>query len=401
MGLVGCQANEADNGQLHGRILLWHSWSEADTAVLGQMLQEFERINPNVTVIIAAIPAEELRARYEATVPQGLGPNLLIGSADWIPDLAEQGLIADYGELGFSAINFFPAAVRALRIPDDEGLYGLPLSMSTNVLYYNVSLVEEPAVTLEGLWRQAEAGLNVAIPTTFETAYWGIYTAGEGLFREDGGMVLRDSGFEGWLTNLKDVQDIPNVVLSRDTAALQELFTSGRTAYYVGRPEEMGILQEALGEFEVGVTPLPTGEVGSPRSLLSVEALLLNTASSAQQTAVALEIAQFLTNQEQSTQFMRQAGRVPANRRVEVNSQIYPNMYEFTLQTRTAVVLPPHIPRQAIVDLGDLAYANVLSGLMLPLEAVCDFGRGVLVVAPELGTETTLPANCPDPAEDS
>jgi small-conductance mechanosensitive channel len=89
---------------------------------------------------------------------------------------------------------------------------------------------------------------------------------------------------------------------------------SERAAYYIGRPEEMPVLQEALGEFAVGVASLPSGPAGSPRSLLSVEALMLSTASSAQQTAVALEIAQFLTNQEQATQLMRQAGHVPARR---------------------------------------------------------------------------------------
>ena len=399
MSLVGCQTNADVNGTLNGRILLWHSWHEADTAVLEQLLQQFTEIHPEVTIIAAAIPADELRTRYETAVPQGLGPNLMIGSADWILDLAEKGLIADYNEHDVSAFNFLAPAVRAMRVEDGGGLYGLPLSVSMDVLYYNTSQVDRAARTLEELWTQAADGHIVAIPTTFNRAYWGIHAFGNGLFDGTDHFQLIGSGFTEWLDTLKGVQEIPNVVLSRDTGALRQLFASERAAYYVGRPEELGILQEALGEFTVGVVPLPGGEAGSPRALLSAEALLLNTASSAQQTAVALEIAQFLTNQEQSTQFMRQTGRVPANSRVEVNRQIYPNMAGFRFQALTAVNLPSHIPRQAIIDLGNLAYANVLSGLLTPLEAVCEFGRGVQEVAPELVPE--LPADCPEPTEDA
>ena len=401
MILVGCQPQTNGNNELHGRILLWHSWSEAETAVLEEMLQQFMDIHPEVTIITAAIPADELRMRYETTVPQGLGPNLLIGDADWIPDLIEQGLIANFSEQDVSAINFSPAAVRALRIQAYEGLYGLPLSLSTDVLYYNADQVNLPAQTLNDLWEEAEDGRIVAIPITFVRAYWGIHDFGNGLFNSDDQLDLNQSGFVEWLTTLKDVQEIPNMVLSRDAMALQQLFTSGRAAYYVGRPEELGVLQEALGEDRVKTETLPGGDVGLTSSLLSVEVLMLNTASSQQQTTLAVEIAQFLTNQEQSTQLMRQAGKVPANRRVEVNPQIYPSMADFVLQTRTAVTLPPDIPQPTITELGDLAYANVLSGLLTPLEAVCDFGRGFLDPAREISVEVALPDNCPNPTEDS
>ena len=401
VSLSACQPDLNSNDALHGRILLWHSWPEPDTAVLDQILQQFTAIHPGVTIITAVIPPDELRQRYESTVPQGLGPNLLIGRAEWIPDLAEQGLIADYGEDTLASFNFLTPAVRALRLQNSDGLYGLPLSVSTNVLYYNISLVNRPAPTLDELWAQAADGHVVAIPTTFTDAYWGIHAFGEELFDDNGHLTLAESGFLPWLNTLKESQEIPNVVLSRDVAALQQLFSSERAAYYIGRPEEMAVLQEALGELAVGVAPLPTGPVGSSRSLLSVEALMLNTASSAKQTVVALEIARFLTNQEQSTQLMRQAGHIPANRRVDINRQIYPAMSGFALQARIAVTLPNHLPVQAIIDLGDLAYANVLSGLLTPLEAICDFGRGIIEIAPDWATESTLPPTCPDPTEES
>jgi hypothetical protein len=98
---------------------------------------------------------------------------------------------------------------------------------------------------------------------------------------------------------------------------------------------------------------------------------------------------------------MRQAGRVPANRRVEVNRQIYPAMSGFVIEARTAMTLPKHLSVQEITELGDLTYANVLSGLLTPLEAVCDFGRGVLEIAPALRAQATLPMTCPDPTEDT
>lgn len=395
--LVGCQATAVSNDTLDGRILIWHSWPETEQAVLDNVLQEFRDIHPDVTIISTYVPPNELRQRYETTVPQGLGPNLIIGDADWIPALAAADLVAELNQYQVTTFDFLASTLRKLRRPGESGLYGLPLAVGTRVLYYNATMVARPFSTIDEMFAASEGDDRVALPVTFEDAYWGIQAYGAGLFNSSGEFDLTDSGLIPWLTVLKDAQEAPNLITSRDLVALRQLFIDGEVAYYIGRPEDLDILNDAIGEFAVGVATLPQGPTGAAGPLLRVEALMLNPASSAKQTALAVTVAQFLTNEEQSTIFMRETGRVPANRQVEVNFRIYPNIAAFATQSRTAVFLPNGVSLTDLSELGNLTYANVLSGLQTPLEAVCDFGRSVIDRYPDLAAENALPSNCPPP----
>ncbi|HSH01696.1 MAG TPA: extracellular solute-binding protein [Anaerolineae bacterium] len=391
--LVACQGVSSD--QLQGRILLWHSWEGADQELLDQVLDQFMEINPEVTIVSARIPEEQLKTRYENSAPQGLGPNLIIGKSDWLPDWARQDLIADYLVQGVVSNNYTSEGLREVQIQGVTGLYGLPLSLSTQVLYYNDDDVKLPPVDLNALWVQAESGLPVAIPTNFSSGYWGIYAFGDGLFDKDGQFVLKRSGLAGWLTMMKEAQELSNVVFSRDPLLLRNLFIQGRVSYYVGRSDEWAFLREEIGDEVLGVALLPSGVIGLARPLVHAEVVMLSPASSHAQKEVAVQVARFLTNQEQSTRFMRELGRVPAHQRVEVNRQIEPRMATLVSQTRLGVSLPNSLPIQKIEEAGNLAYANVLLGIKTPDEAVCEFGRAVIMAAPRLGSEEDLlPVNC-------
>lgn len=121
---------------------------------------------------------------------------------------------------------------------------------------------------------------------------------------------------------------------------------------------------------------------------------MLGTASSTDQIDVALAVARFLTNPQQSTIFMRDIGLIPANQDVLVDRRIYPTLSGFARQARTADVLPNDLDHLKFYLLGDRAYANVLGGTMTPEEAVCEFGLSVIALEEYTATEVDLPPNC-------
>ena len=209
-----------------------------------------------------------------------------------------------------------------------------------------------------------------------------------------GVFTLATSGFTEWLTWLGDVSHRPGVILNSDGVALRQMFTEGRVAYYVAGPEYLAELQAAMGEAVIGVVPLPAGPVGPAGPLLPVEAIMLGNASSADQTEAALRVAHFLTNPQQSSTFMRELGRIPANQDVLVDRRIYPALSGFARQARTADVLPNDLDHLKFYLLGDRAYANVLGGTMTPEEAVCEFGLSVIALEEYTATEVDLPPNC-------
>lgn len=363
--LVACSS--ADGSNLRGRVLLWHSFDEADTLVLDKILSKFREIYPDVQVVSAAVPSDELLSRYESTAAQGLGPDLLIGANDWVGKLREDELIKDIGPNQLDTSIYLASAISSLQLSNPSGeeesvaLYGLPLSLRPVALYYNTKLVRTPATTLDEWLAHAADGQQVALNTNFDEAFWGIQAFGGQLFDESGRVILDQGGFANWLNWLKKAQGEPGMILNRDDPTLRELFIEKKVAYYIGGPEILTSLQEQMGG-DVAVAPLPAGPHGASGPLLRVEAMMFNPSSSKNQSKLALELAKFLSNTEQSTVLMRETGRVPANQRVRVDARAFPVIAGFATQARTAVP-PSNWPQMADVrQLGNNTYTEVLQG---------------------------------------
>jgi arabinogalactan oligomer/maltooligosaccharide transport system substrate-binding protein len=320
---------------------------------------------------------------------------LLIGRDGWIGELVNEGLIQPISPDKVSA-TLFNSRNRALTQYRDQ-LFGFPLFLAPNALYYNKNLVTEPPESLDDLLVEAVAGNQVAFVPRFEEAYWGIQAFGEGLFDEQDRFTLVESGFTEWLSWLDKAQSASGVILNIDNASLLELFTSGEVAYYVAGPEAREPLTSMMDEedsFEFGVVPLPAGLQGPAGPLLSAETILLYAFSSPEQNRIANALANFLVNQQQSIRFMRELDHVPANPVVNVDRRIYPIANGFTRQARTAVVLPNEIPTDPLVAAGDRAYVSVLSGVLTPTEAVCRFGQEVAAFQDYTAADMSLPEGC-------
>lgn len=392
--LISCQA-EPPEDELSGRITLWHSWSEEDVVVLDQALAEFQELHPKVRIISSAIPEDQILEEFIDSGNDGLGPGLLIGLDSWIGELVNTGLIralspTETGNALFSARN------RALTEYEGE-IYGVPLSLAPRALYYNKDMVAEPAVDLETLLQEADAGNRLAFVPRFVEAYWGIQAFGEGLFDSQGRFKLAESGFTGWLTWLAEAQRSPGVILNVDDASLLELFASEQIAYYVagpGKQDEIVALMDEDDPFEYGVVPLPSGPDGPSGPLLPAETILLYTFTSDNQARIADALANFLVNQQQSIRFMRQTDRVPANPTIIVDRRVYPIVSGFARQAQSAVVIPNEVDTNSLVAIGDRAYVSVLSGVLTPSEAVCRFGQEVADLQGYSADEMSLPAGC-------
>lgn len=355
--LGGCNDIQAENAGLARRILVWHAWNETETETFNKLITSFNAVTPEVKVIVRSIDSlksydssaqdlvkldladeEILRKQFIQQASLGLGPDLLVGSSDWVRELADAGLIldlSDQAELDMS--KYLPGAVETLRY--NGKIYGLPLSLRTKALYYNKKLVQNPPETLDFLMIQVGQGQRIGLNVSFDGAYWGVPAFGGQLFDESGRTLLNQGGFASWLTWLKRLQESPYAILDTDRETLSHLFKAGQMAYYVGESEELNDLQAALGEDVVGVAPLPAGPNGQAGPLLRTEALMFNAHSSPAQAKTALKLAQFLTAVEMQTKLVRadQADRIPENRLVRIDPRVYPAISGFQTQARTAI----------------------------------------------------------------
>lgn len=397
--IVSCRAPSPDD-ELSGRITLWHSWPEEDAVVLEEALAQFEEIHPGVSIVPVTLPEDQILDEYHKSGNDGLGPALLIGDDSWIGELVDAGLIRPLIP-DDNTTSLFDSRNRALTQNQGQ-IYGVPLFLEPNALYYNKSVVIETPGTLDELLQEAAAGNQVAFVPRFEEAYWGIQAFGEGLFDDQGNFTLAESGFTEWLSWLNEAQLAPGVILNVDNDSLLDLFTSGQVAYYVAGPEKQVLFATGIDEenpFEYGVVPLPKGPNGAAGPLLPAETILLYAFTSSEQTRIANALATFLVNQQQSIRFMRELNRVPANPTVTVDRRIYPIVNGFAQQATTSVVIPNEIASDLLVSAGDRAYASVLSGVLSPEEAVCEFGLEVAAFQDYRAVDISLPQGCEIPAE--
>ena len=357
--LAACNAL---GGGEDGRILLWHSWDETERPALEQVLARFEAVYPADQVISVYMPADELMDRYREASRLGLGPDIFFAPSEWILPLAEEGLIRDVTE-NLPATEIYLSGT-ITNVTFENRLFGIPFAVRPVALYYNRNLVEAPAATLDALLQQAVNGTGVGINTEFGTAFWGSQAFGGSLFDSQGRVLLDQGGFANWLNWLKSAQEVGGMFLSRDDATLQDLFLRGSVAYYITGPDFLSVARGRLGEENVGVSPLPSGPNGDAGPLLHTDVLLINDASSDNASRVAMRLAQFLTNAEQSSLFVREISLVPANRQIRIDNRSYPAISAFATQARSSVPIPNIPQMQAVLTQGNSVFVRVLEGIL-------------------------------------
>jgi maltose-binding protein MalE len=398
--LSSCQRNASNEG-LNGRVTIWHSWPSGEAVVLEETLDQFQEIHPDVHISTVAFPYDQLLAEFMLAGAEGLGPTLLLGTDSWLGDLVDAGLISPISQ-ETTTWDLFNARNTALTQYQGQQ-YGIPLSLAPHALYYNKSLVSTPPSTLDELLAEAEAGRSVAFVPRFAKAYWGIQAFGEGLFDDQTRFTLAESGFAEWLSWLNEAQSAPGVIMNIDDESLMALFASGQVAYYVAGPEKQALIASIIKEedpFAIGITPLPGNPEAPSGPVLSAEIIMFYEFATPEERMIANELSAFFVNQQQSIRFLRDLDRVPVNSNVRVDPRVYPNVYGFAQQSKTAVVIPNEIVADTLVEAGNRAYANVLSGVLTPVEAACNFGQEVAVSQGYSEATMSIPEGCDITFED-
>jgi ABC-type glycerol-3-phosphate transport system substrate-binding protein len=235
-------------------------------------------------------------------------------------------------------------------------------------------MVADPPTTLDGLLTAARAGTGVALPRTFQAAYWGAPAYGATLFAQDGRLLLDQGGFVVWLAWMREMNTLPSVTMDNDRNN-RAAFLDGSAAYYVGPPEALPEVQEALGAEAVGTVVLPSGPVTASAPFLTTTAYVIAVQDDGNQQALALDFGHFLTGVDSQTTLTEQTLRVPAN--VNVSLDAYPNLSTFRQQALQVTILPKIPERIALLARGNNVYRAVLDEDVSPEVAVPAFVNGI------------------------
>ena len=340
-----------------GSVTLWHGWTGAEADTLNnQIIPAWEAANPDIELDVLAVPFDQLKNKYQTEAATGGGPDLLIGPADWVGELAGAELIKPLDELvsADTLSAYVPSSVDALKY--DGKLYGLPESIETVALYYNKDMVPTPPTSTAEL-EQMSADINAADSSEYGFALFSNFYHPAGYLFGYGGQIFDDtnhSAFDSpetvsFLSWMKDLTGMPGIYYQNDDGGISSLFKEAKAGMVINGPWALADYQAALGADKVGVAELPViSENGdaSPKPFLGVKHIMVNSNDDDDQTALALKFAEFFTGAEVGKILADSAGHLPANTGVDVSDNSIASAFVAQAASSTPI---PTIPEMGQV----------------------------------------------------
>ncbi|HYP59110.1 MAG TPA: extracellular solute-binding protein, partial [Thermomicrobiales bacterium] len=243
--LAGTGLRLAGAQDLSGKLALWHGWTGAEADTLNNtVIPAWKTANPNVEVEALAVPFDQLKNKFSTDTATGGGPDLLIGPADWVGELATGELIKALDDMATSDITdaFLPATIDQLKF--DGKLYGLPESFECVALYYNTDLVKTAPKDTNEVYSvsagMASGTYGLALLSNFYHPAGFLFGFGGQLFDDQNKCILNSPETVNFLTWLGNFTTKPGLFQQNDDAAISSLFKSGKAGMVVNGPWALG-----------------------------------------------------------------------------------------------------------------------------------------------------------------
>ena len=343
-----------------GPIRLLTTWTNAELSALNTIILRYAQQCPAAKLLLTQTSPEELLSQAGANAELLSANDLFLGSQATLNQLARAEQVQPLDGLADLDLlqRFWPEALEAMRV--DRSLYGIPMILDVDSLYFNRTMVSQPALTLADLKSEAEIGVPIVFAGSFAANFWQISAFGGQLPDAELALAVGSQPWVEALQWLAEGVEAGTISLVDSEPAAMQRFIAGDSAYLVGGPQLMPGLIAELGSDVIGVTPLPAGPIGDAAPLLHAEGFMLTAAPETTEAARALRFAVFATNASNQQWLATIASRVPANATTdlsEINSVI-----PFLPQLSTVTVWPNLAEERLLLTVLERVYQTVLMG---------------------------------------
>lgn len=368
--LAGCSGGSSaeETPDSSAELVIWTD-AEREQAISDAAAAFEEETGAKVTLVQKNF--EDLRNDFIAQVPTGEGPDITVGSHDWLGALVAAGVV-DTIDVGDKVSEFEPVALEAMTY--DGQLYALPYSLETVALVQNVDLVgaEAPATWDEMIQKGLAAGterpfvINTAGETGDGYTMYGFQTSfGAPVFvQDDTGSYTSEVGMGGaggeafaqWL-HANGSAGTGYLSTTIDYDINNELFASGKAPYTVQGPWAIS----SFPDVNVAVNPIPSagGEAAAP--FVGVQGFYLSS-----QSKNALLAQEFLVNYlgtEDAQRALYEADpRIPAWSSLAEEVASDPIIAGFLASSQNGVPMPSIPEMGSVWDFWNAAEAQIING---------------------------------------
>ena len=313
-------------------ITFWHAMNGDLEKSLTSLTEKFMAENPNIKVTLQNQSSyKDLQQKITATVasPKDL-PTMTQAYPDWMFNPIKDNLVTDltpYIEnetLKFDNYeDILPSFREAAKI--DGKIYGMPFNKSTEVLWYNKTLLDELGLkaptTYDELVQVAKTikekkGIAGAGFDSLNT-YYTTFLKTEGKTFDSSFDVTSEASAKALNYYLEGVKEGYFRIAGTDNY-LSGPFGNGTVAMYVGSNAGGNFVKQGVGDkFEVAAAPYPTSA-----SLQQGTDLYVFSSATAEQKTAAYMFLKFLTTKENQITWASETGYMPV-RQSAIDSEEY------------------------------------------------------------------------------
>lgn len=280
LALAGCSASTAGAGAGDGAaassstLTVWVDAERVDA--LKDAAAAYQK-KTGVEVNLVSKDVAKIKDDFIQQAPTGKGPDVVMGAHDWLGELVTNGVVSPI-ELGDKAADFLPVAINAATY--DGKVYQLPYAVENLALLRNADLAATAPASYDEMIAEGTAA-GVTYPFVVEQGTDGnpyhLYPFQTGfgapVFGTDasGGydatkLELGNAGGEAFATWLggqgKNGTGVFNTEITGDIA--KEAFTSGKAAFWLTGPWNVGAATDAGINVAVDAIPSPGPETAQP-----------------------------------------------------------------------------------------------------------------------------------------
>lgn len=341
--LVGCsnkkqteQTTEEIVTELNGpvEITFWHAMNGDQEKALQNLVNKFTKENSDIKVTLqnqSSYPDLQQKITATTASPKDL-PTITQAYPDWLLNAIDENLVVDlkpYIENKTLKFDNYDDILEGFKDAStiDGKIYGMPFNKSTEVLWYNKTLLDKYNISVPKTYEEfAKASKEVKAKANivgggFDSLsnYYTTYLKNEDVIFNpelDPTSEASKNAVEYYLDGIKGGY----FRIAGTDKYLSGPFGNGQIALYVGSNAGEAFVKQGVGDkFEIGVAPYPSKYV-----MQQGTDLFVFSSATAEQKTAAYKLLQFLTTKENQIEWAKETGYIPV-RKSAIESDEYKN----------------------------------------------------------------------------
>lgn len=376
-GLIAGFSTLALNAAQAVEIEYWQYVFDSRVKAMDQLIENFEKANPDITVKQTTFPYADYQTRVIAAKMGGQGPDVMQLFYGWLDKFVAGGLLQPLPADAFPhdkiESEFFPI-VSAMKRGDDY--YGLPTAVRSLALFYNKKLFTEAGLDPANPPKTLDEYVAAAEKLTKRDANGNLIVAGatldmggqdhqwwrEVLVRQfggepyvDGKVAYNTEAGEKALKFYTDLQLEKKIGQAGFMDEGQAAFRAGMAGMTVDGTFRLGAFKSIEG-FEWGVTELPANAEGVRSNYASYFANGISSKTEGEKLEASKKFLAYISSPEAMDVWLKTVGELPARREAamteaNLTDPIYGPFLKGLDYARTTMFVDEAAQRQNTIDM--------------------------------------------------